>query len=114
MTQPAAGDKKKPTFVTTDTGRILRVDAANAAPVIPESAPAVHADPARRKDVLFRVRREHGQEASTWWAWGLLRDLRARDPASGLGSRRRLTDAVEVVYRAAYSSSTARMPVSWN
>lgn len=70
MTQPAAGDKKKPTFVTTDTGRILRVDAANAAPVIPESAPAVHADPARRKDVLFRVRREHGQEASTWWGVG--------------------------------------------
>lgn len=28
------------------------------------------ADPARRKDVLFRVRHEPGHEASTWWSVG--------------------------------------------
>lgn len=28
------------------------------------------ADPARRSDVLFRVRREKGQEISSWWMVG--------------------------------------------
>ncbi len=53
----------KPSFVTTNTGRILRVDAANAA----ASDPAPPVDPARREDVLFRVRREQGHEMSAWW-----------------------------------------------
>jgi len=29
-----------------------------------------HIDPARRPDVLFRVRREEGQQASPWWMIG--------------------------------------------
>lgn len=69
MTQSAAGGKKKPDFVTTDTGRILRVDAVAAVAPAPQPVVAT-ADPARREDVLFRVRRAHGQEASPWWGVG--------------------------------------------
>ena len=70
MAHEASGAKKKKkhSFVTTDTGRILRVD-TGAAPVAPQPA-AVPLDPSRREDVLFRVRREHGQEASPWWGVG--------------------------------------------
>lgn len=69
-------EKKSETrsFVTTNTGRILRVDAQAAdetapAPVSPAPAAPVtpHVDPARREDVLFRVRRDHGHEMSVWW-----------------------------------------------
>lgn len=30
----------------------------------------VHVDPARRPDVLFRVRREEGHQSSAWWMVG--------------------------------------------
>lgn len=75
MTTPTAGSSNRGqvTHVTTNTGRILRVDAANAA-----SAPRaddqvvreIDFDPARRADVLFRVRREEGQQVSAWWLIG--------------------------------------------
>lgn len=76
-TQQTSGSKKAaPTkIVTTSTGRILRVNAdaepgatATAAPA-PTPAPAA-ADPARRADVLFRVRRDAGHEISSWWMIG--------------------------------------------
>ncbi len=71
MTHEASeGKKRKHTFVTTDTGRILRVE-TGAAPVAPQPASAAApVDPARREDVLFRVRREQGHEASPWWGVG--------------------------------------------
>jgi hypothetical protein len=34
------------------------------------AAPAHVTDPARRPDVLFRVRREEGQQTSPWWMVG--------------------------------------------
>ncbi len=35
------------------------------------SAPSqAHIDPARRPDVLFRVRREEGEQTSPWWMVG--------------------------------------------
>lgn len=74
-TQHTSGSKKAaPTkIVTTATGRILRVsadsDAAAAAPVAPTPPPSA-VDPARRADVLFRVRRDEGHEVSAWWMIG--------------------------------------------
>lgn len=69
----AAGDKGKPMHVTTETGRILRVD-ASALQALAEDAEVAaapkFADPARREDVLFRVRRDHGHEPSAWWMIG--------------------------------------------
>lgn len=61
-------------MVTTNTGRILRVSAADeaaraAAAGAATSAPA-NIDPARRADVLFRVRRAEGHETSVWWMIG--------------------------------------------
>lgn len=38
---------------------------ANASPAHPQPV-----DPARRPDVLFRVRREEGQQSSAWWMIG--------------------------------------------
>ena len=74
-TQHTSDSKAAPTkFVTTNTGRILRVnvdeiDAAAKAAAVP--AATVHAvDPARRADVLFRVRRDEGHEVSAWWMVG--------------------------------------------
>lgn len=63
-------------IVTTNTGRILRVnpgDSAPAAPAAPPAGTSVHPvviDPARRTDVLFRVRRDEGHELSAWWMIG--------------------------------------------
>lgn len=34
------------------------------------TTPQQHVDPARRPDVLFRVRREEGQQVSAWWLIG--------------------------------------------
>jgi hypothetical protein len=77
-TQHTSGSKAAPTkIVTTATGRILRVNVdeagvplATGTPVSPPAqAPAV-ADPARRADVLFRVRRDEGHELSAWWMIG--------------------------------------------
>ncbi|MEJ1087268.1 hypothetical protein WDU99_02930 [Microbacterium sp. Mu-80] len=59
--------------VTTKTGRILRVTdeqlaAAAAQKATASAQPAF--DPARRTDVLFRVRRDEGHELSSWWMIG--------------------------------------------
>ncbi|MEV7631408.1 hypothetical protein AB0N64_03255 [Microbacterium sp. NPDC089318] len=57
--------------ITTKTGRILRVTeeqimAAQQA----KAAVQPGFDPARRADVLFRVRRADGHELSSWWFIG--------------------------------------------
>lgn len=59
--------------ITTKTGRILRVTeeqlaAAQAKPATAAGKTIV--DPARRTDVLFRVRRDEGHEISSWWMIG--------------------------------------------
>ncbi|MFP1601675.1 hypothetical protein ACLD0U_03185 [Microbacterium sp. 2216-1] len=59
--------------ITTKTGRILRVTdeqiaAALAQQTVVATQPKV--DPARRADVLFRVRRDEGHELSSWWMIG--------------------------------------------
>ncbi len=60
-----------PQMITTKTGRILRVtDEQLAAAASAKAAAAAFPDPARRKDVLFRVRREEGHELSSWWMIG--------------------------------------------
>ncbi|MFJ6531992.1 hypothetical protein [Microbacterium sp. NPDC091662] len=72
-TQHTSGSKAAPTkIITTNTGRILRVSAdAESVPTPPVVAPATPAvDPARRADVLFRVRRDEGHEISAWWMIG--------------------------------------------
>lgn len=76
-TQQARSGKAAPvTHVTTNTGRILRVNPidtdAPAAPA-PRATTGSHPvviDPARRADVLFRVRRDEGHEISAWWMIG--------------------------------------------
>lgn len=73
--QHANGSKAAPAkIVTTNTGRILRVNPGDtAAPAAPAPAPGSHPvvmDPARRTDVLFRVRRDEGHEPSPWWMIG--------------------------------------------
>lgn len=60
-------EQAKPKLVTTETGRILRVDPRALMAVEEPVAKSPFVDPARREDVLFRVRREKGQEASPWW-----------------------------------------------
>ncbi len=75
-TQHTSGSKAAPTkIVTTNTGRILRVSAEDAATAAAaQAAPATKVapgmDPARRADVLFRVRRAEGHEPSVWWMIG--------------------------------------------
>lgn len=58
-------------IVTTNTGRILRVNVdaeSELAATLPVPPPQMTmADPARRADVLFRVRRDEGHEISSWW-----------------------------------------------
>ncbi|UWF78083.1 MULTISPECIES: hypothetical protein [Microbacterium] len=62
--------------VTTKTGRIVRVTEAQAAAVAAQTAKTptgstkIIIDPARRTDVLFRVRRDEGHEISSWWMIG--------------------------------------------
>ncbi len=64
--------------MTTNTGRILRVNPADAetvasqatAQAIARASVVAHPDPARRTDVLFRVRRDEGHEISAWWMIG--------------------------------------------
>lgn len=60
--------------VTTNTGRILRISPEDAAARAADAAAATvappNADPARRTDVLFRVRRDEGHELSSWWMIG--------------------------------------------
>lgn len=77
-TQHTSGSKAAPTkIVTTATGRILRVNVdeagvplATGTPVSPVAKTAAVTDPARRADVLFRVRRDEGHELSAWWMIG--------------------------------------------
>jgi hypothetical protein len=78
-TRPGAKAKAPVMHVTTNTGRILRVTPAEAAaspldaPTVPGSrtgSQSVTVDPARRTDVLFRVRRDEGHELSSWWMIG--------------------------------------------
>lgn len=72
-TQHTSGSKAAATkIITTNTGRILRVSAdAESGPIAPPVAPPpAVADPARRADVLFRVRRDEGHEISAWWMIG--------------------------------------------
>ncbi|WAA67281.1 hypothetical protein [Microbacterium oxydans] len=73
-TQHTSGSKAAATkIITTNTGRILRVsaDAESGVTTPPVTAPpAAIADPARRADVLFRVRRDEGHEISAWWMIG--------------------------------------------
>jgi hypothetical protein len=74
-TQHTSGSKAAPTkIITTNTGRILRVSADAESGVAPTPSvttpPAAVADPARRADVLFRVRRDEGHEVSAWWMIG--------------------------------------------
>ncbi|MDT0156633.1 hypothetical protein Q9R19_03235 [Microbacterium sp. ARD32] len=57
--------------ITTKTGRIVRVTEEQlAAAAAAKAAANAFPDPARRKDVLFRVRREEGHEISSWWMIG--------------------------------------------
>lgn len=61
--------------ITTKTGRILRVteaqlEAAAAQKTMSVTAAQPVLDPARRTDVLFRVRRDEGHELSSWWMVG--------------------------------------------
>lgn len=72
-TQHTSGSKAAPTkIVTTSTGRILRVSADSETRVSAQvsSPPKTVVDPARRADVLFRVRRAEGHEISAWWMIG--------------------------------------------
>lgn len=73
-TQHTSGSKAAPTkIITTNTGRILRVsaDAESVAMKPPATVqPTAVTDPARRADVLFRVRRAEGHEISAWWMIG--------------------------------------------
>lgn len=72
-TQHTSGSKAAPTkIITTNTGRILRVsaDAEVVAPAPAAPPQTVVSDPARRADVLFRVRRDEGHEISAWWMIG--------------------------------------------
>jgi len=72
------GNTEKPSraqHITTKTGRILRVTeeqiaSATAAPPAPTAGGKTIVDPARRTDVLFRVRRDEGHEISSWWMIG--------------------------------------------
>lgn len=74
MTPAPSGDESTPTHITTNTGRILRVDAPSETTVSSEAnreaAATFGADPARREDVLFRVRRAEDQEVNSWWMIG--------------------------------------------
>lgn len=59
--------------ITTKTGRILRVTDEQIAAALAQqtAAPAQSTiDPARRADVLFRVRHDEGHELSSWWMVG--------------------------------------------
>lgn len=76
-TQHTNGSKAAPAkIVTTNTGRILRVNPGDSLPsasASPTQGPGAHPvviDPARRSDVLFRVRRDEGHEPSPWWMIG--------------------------------------------
>lgn len=75
-TQQSRSAKAAPMkLVTTNTGRILRVDpnqvTGQGVPTVPATrGEAAAMDPARRTDVLFRVRRAEGHELSSWWMIG--------------------------------------------
>lgn len=73
-TQHTGGPKAAPTkIITTNTGRILRVSADDESGAVTPpvtTPPAAQVDPARRADVLFRVRRAEGHEISAWWMIG--------------------------------------------
>ncbi|MGN7950075.1 hypothetical protein ACTJKH_15130 [Microbacterium sp. 22215] len=77
-TQHTSGSTAAPTkIVTTPTGRIMRVNVDEAGVPIASSVPgpavvktSAVVDPARRADVLFRVRRDEGHELSSWWMIG--------------------------------------------
>lgn len=71
--KPSSAHPERVQHVTTKTGRILRVtDAQLAAAAAQKAATAAQPafDPARRADVLFRVRRDEGHELSSWWMIG--------------------------------------------
>ncbi|MGF2948617.1 hypothetical protein [Microbacterium alcoholitolerans] len=70
---PSSAAPGRVRHVTTKTGRILRVtDEQLAAAAAQQAAAAAQPtfDPARRTDVLFRVRRDEGHELSSWWMIG--------------------------------------------
>jgi len=71
---PSNEPTEKPTsaqHITTKTGRILRItDEQLAAAQQANAAVQPGFDPARRTDVLFRVRRDEGHELSSWWMIG--------------------------------------------
>lgn len=73
-TQANDGKAAETTIVTTNTGRILRINADEidaATRATAASAPVAHpVDPARRADVLFRKRLDEGHEISVWWMIG--------------------------------------------
>ncbi|WP_314423069.1 hypothetical protein [uncultured Microbacterium sp.] len=77
-TQHTSGSTAAATkIVTTATGRILRVNVdesgaplTTGAPMAPAATAPSIPDPARRADVLFRVRRAEGHELSAWWMIG--------------------------------------------
>lgn len=71
MSSNGSGNPSSAPLITTKTGRILRITeeqlmAAQQA----KAAVKPGFDPARRTDVLFRVRREEGHELSSWWMIG--------------------------------------------
>jgi len=73
--QMRSNEKSAPVkMVTTNTGRILRIsaddEAARAAAAATATQAPANVDPARRADVLFRVRRAEGHEISSWWMIG--------------------------------------------
>lgn len=76
MATHTSGTPARTKIVTTNTGRILRVNLDEvsspgaAAPGTPAPPAVVVTDPARRADVLFRKRRDEGHELSSWWMIG--------------------------------------------
>lgn len=76
--QANSGKAAPAQMVTTNTGRILRINPQDAAQQggVPSAQTAAAersgyaSDPARRADVLFRVRRDEGHELSIWWMIG--------------------------------------------
>ena len=83
-------------MITTDTGRILRIspddESARAAAAAAATPAPENIDPARRTDVLFRVRHAEGHELSSVVDdRRLRRHLRSRDRPAQLGALQRLT-----------------------
>jgi hypothetical protein len=63
MTQPSSDSSPRTGAQAVIADALARRTGATAAPTPP-------VDPARRPDVLFRVRRDPNQQASAWWMIG--------------------------------------------